>query len=76
VDQSYYEVLEAQSVLRVAQETIRDRQLISDQAASLAGNKLRPDMDVSFANVDLDQAGYCYSEGRAETESHQLDQAK
>ena len=33
VDQSYYEVLEAQSVLRVAQETIRDRQLISDQVA-------------------------------------------
>jgi outer membrane protein TolC len=41
VDQSYYEVLEAQSVLRVAQETIRDGQLISDQVAALAGNKLR-----------------------------------
>ena len=56
MDQSYYEVLEAQPTLRVAQEAVKDRQLISDQVALLTGNKLRPDMDVSFANVDLVQA--------------------
>jgi outer membrane protein len=56
VDESYYEVLNAQAVLRVAQETVKDRQLVSDQVAALAGNKLRPDMDVSFAEVDLAQA--------------------
>jgi hypothetical protein len=36
-------------VLRVAQESVKDRQLVSDQVAALAGNKLRPDMDVSLA---------------------------
>jgi outer membrane protein len=56
VNQSYYEVLEAQAVLRVAEETVKDRQLISDQVAALSVNNLRSDMDVSFANVDLAQA--------------------
>jgi outer membrane protein len=56
VKQSYYEVLEAQAVLRAAEETVKDRQLISDEVAALARNKLRSDMDVSFADVDLAQA--------------------
>jgi hypothetical protein len=53
VDQAYYEVLGGQAVLRVAQQTVKDRQLVSDQVAALAGKKVRPDMDVSFADVDL-----------------------
>jgi outer membrane protein len=56
VDQSYYELLEAQALLEVAQETVADRQVISYQVAALANNNLRPDMDVSFANVDLAHA--------------------
>ena len=76
VDQSYYEVLEAQSVLRIAQGTIRDRQLISDQVASLAGNKLRLTWMLVLQTWIWIKRGYCCGEGRAETESHQLDEAK
>lgn len=56
VDRSYYGVLKAQAVLRVAQETVKDRQLVSDQITALAQNKLKSGLDVSFANVDLAQA--------------------
>lgn len=56
VDRSYYGVLKAQAVLRVAQETVKNRQLVSDQVSALANNKLRSGLDVSFANVDLAQA--------------------
>ncbi|MGD0403551.1 MAG: TolC family protein [Candidatus Acidiferrales bacterium] len=56
VDRAYYSVLRAQAVLRVAQETVKNRQLVSDQITSLEQNKLRSGLDVSFANVDLAQA--------------------
>jgi outer membrane protein len=56
VDQAYYAVLKTQAVLQVAQETVKDRQLVSDQIAELQKNKLKSGLDVSFANVDLAQA--------------------
>jgi outer membrane protein len=56
VDRSYYDALKAQAVLRVAQETVKDRQLVSDQITALAQNQLKSGLDVSFANVDLAQA--------------------
>jgi len=56
VDRSYYGVLKAQAVLRVAQETVKDRQLVADQITALAQNKLKSGLDVSFAKVDLAQA--------------------
>lgn len=56
VDQSYYAALKAQSVLAVAEETVKARQLVSDQVTELAKNKIRSDLDVNFANVNLAQA--------------------
>jgi outer membrane protein len=56
VDQAYYAVLKTQAVLQVAQETVKDRQLVSDQITTLQKNKLKSGLDVSFANVDLAQA--------------------
>jgi outer membrane protein len=56
VDRAYYSVLRAQAVLRVAQETVKNRQLVSDQITALEQNKLKSGLDVSFANVDLAQA--------------------
>jgi outer membrane protein len=56
VDAAYYGVLKAQAVLQVAQETVKDRQLVSDQITELEKNKLKSGLDVSFANVDLAQA--------------------
>lgn len=56
VDQAYYRVLQTQSVLRVAQEAVKERQVIADQVEELAKNQLKSGLDVSFANVNLDQA--------------------
>jgi outer membrane protein len=56
VDHSFYAALRAQSVLRVAEETVKERQLIVDQVTALAANKLKSGLDVSFANVNLSEA--------------------
>ena len=56
VDQAYFGVLKAQAVLQVAQETVKDRQLIADQVTAMAKSQLKSDLDASFANVDLSQA--------------------
>jgi outer membrane protein len=56
VDRAYYDVLAAQAVRRVAEKTVEDRQLVSDEVTTLANSKLRSTLDVSFANVNLAQA--------------------
>jgi outer membrane protein len=56
VDQAYFDVLKAQAVLQVAQQTVQNRQVVADQISTMAQNQLKSDLDVSFANVDLAQA--------------------
>lgn len=56
VDEAYFDLLKAQAVLQVANETVKDRQLVSNQITTLAKNDLKSGLDVSFANVDLAQA--------------------
>jgi outer membrane protein len=56
VDRFYYGVLRAQALLRVAQQTVGERQLVTDQVTQLAANQLKSQLDVSFANVDLAQS--------------------
>jgi outer membrane protein len=56
VDRAYFAVLKALRVLNVAQETVKDRQLVADQIGELAKNPIKSGLDVSFANVDLAQA--------------------
>ena len=56
VDNAYYLALRAQALLTVAEETVKQRQLVADQVTELAKNKLKSGLDVSFANVDLAQA--------------------
>ncbi len=55
VDTSYFGALQAQAVWRVAQQTFDTRQLLLDQVAALATNKLRSELDVSFAQVALEE---------------------
>ena len=52
---SYYRVLEAQSVLSVARDTVQSRQLLLEQVTTLATNKLKSELDVSFAQVALQE---------------------
>lgn len=56
VNAAYFSGLEAQSVLRVAEQTIKSRQLLLDQVSSLASNQLKSELDVSIAKVDYEQA--------------------
>jgi len=56
VDRSYYGVLRAQALLRVAQQTVSERQLVSNQVTQMAANQLKSQLDVTFANVDTAQA--------------------
>ncbi len=56
VDQAFYNVLTMQAVLAVAQQTVKDRQTVSDQVGALYKTKLKSELDFSFANVNLAQA--------------------
>ncbi len=56
VDQAYYGVLAAQAVLKVAEKAVENRQIVVDEVTALAQNKLKSDLDVSFAQVNLAQA--------------------
>ncbi len=56
VDQAYYALLKAKSVQRVAEETVKARQLVVDQVSALAQSMLKSTLDVSFAKVNLSEA--------------------
>ncbi len=56
VDQAFYAALQAQAVLTVAEQTVKDRQTVSDQIGALYRSKLKSELDFSFANVNLAQA--------------------
>ena len=56
VNIGYFSALEAQAVLHVAQQTVDTRQLLVDQVSLLASNKLKSELDVSFARVALEEA--------------------
>jgi outer membrane protein len=56
VNRAYFGVLRAEAVLKVAEETVKARQILADQITTLEKNKLRSLLDVSFAEVDLAQA--------------------
>lgn len=69
VDQSYYRALRAQAVLRVAQQTVTARQLVADQTSTLAQSKLRSELDVTFAKVNLEEAMLLLSNAENEERS-------
>jgi outer membrane protein len=52
---SYFGVLEAQAVLQVARETVQSRKLLLEQVTALATNQLKSELDVSFAQVALEE---------------------
>ena len=56
VNRSYFDVLHAQAVVKVAEETVSARQLLSDQVTELARNNLKSQLDVSFADVNVSEA--------------------
>jgi outer membrane protein len=53
VDQAFFNALETKALVTVAQETVSTRQTFVDKIQALTGAKLKSDIDLSFANVDL-----------------------
>ncbi len=56
VNVDYFGAMKALSVLHVAEETVKARQLVADQVSEMAKSSLKSGLDVSFANVDLARA--------------------
>lgn len=55
-DQAFYGALQAHSVTQVAQQTLNARQTVADQIQALFNSKLKSQLDLSFAKVNLAQA--------------------
>jgi outer membrane protein len=55
-DQAFYNALQAQALLKVANQTVETRQSVQHQVDELAKNKLKSTLDLSFADVNLSQA--------------------
>jgi outer membrane protein len=56
VNRSYFEVLHAQAVVKVAEQTVAARQTLSDQVTELARNQLKSQLDVSLVDVNVSEA--------------------
>jgi outer membrane protein len=53
VDQAFYNSLETRELVKVAQQTVSARQVLVDKIQALTNAKLKSDLDLSFAKVDL-----------------------
>src|SRR5579863_767216 len=56
VNRAFYNALQAQAVVTVAQQTVSERQTVTNQVEALFKSKLKSELDFSFASVNLAQA--------------------
>ena len=66
---AYFTVLRANAVLKVAQQTVSARRLVSDQVTTLFNNQLKSQLDASFANVNLADAQLLLAQAQNEVSS-------
>ena len=64
VDEAFYSALQAQSVTRVAEQTVTNRQTFLDQVRELARVKMKSELDVTFAQVNLEDADLLLSKAQ------------
>lgn len=69
VDHTFYEALETQALVQVAEQTVQARQTLADKVGALTKAKLKSDLDLSFANVDLSRAKLQLLEARNNSET-------
>jgi outer membrane protein len=55
-DQAFFNALQAEALLKVAQQNVSTRQTTETQVSELTRNKLKSTLDLSFADVNLSQA--------------------
>jgi outer membrane protein len=53
---AYFDVLRAHAVLAVTEQTVKERQQVSDLVGALAESKMKSTLDVSFAKYNLSEA--------------------
>ncbi|MEO8597436.1 MAG: TolC family protein [Candidatus Solibacter sp.] len=75
VSRAYFAVLRAHAVLRVANQTVEARKLVSDQVSALAESKLKSTLDVSFANVNLAEARLLLSQAENDLKNSETELA-
>jgi outer membrane protein len=68
VEANYLATLQADAVLDVATQTISARKLLVDQVTALAKNQLKSELDVSFAQVALEQAELLVQKSQGDAE--------
>jgi outer membrane protein len=73
VDRAYFNVLRAQAVLHVAQDTVTTRQVVTDQVSALAASNLKSSLDVSFAKVNLAEAQLLLVQAQNDVQSADAD---
>jgi len=64
VDQAFYNSLETQALVRVAEETVQARQTLVDKVQALTTAKLKSELDLSFSKVELARAKLLLLEAR------------
>jgi outer membrane protein len=69
VDRSFFGVLQAQALQSVARQTVDTRQLLLDRVTVLAENKLKSELDVSFARVALEESKLLLQNARNDFDS-------
>ena len=55
-DQAFFNALQAQALLKVAEQNVSTRQTTETQVGAMTKNKLKSTLDLSFADVNLSQA--------------------
>lgn len=69
VEANYLAALQAKAVLAVSSQTVESRRLLVEQVGTLANHQLRSDLDVSFAQVSLEQAELLFQKSEGDLES-------
>lgn len=69
--QAYFGVLRAKALLRVATQTVVERELVAKQVSTLAEAKLKSTLDVSFANVNLADARLQLAQAQSDLQAAQ-----
>ncbi len=69
VNVGYFNALQAQAVLHVAQQTFATRHLLLDQVSVLASNQLKSELDVSFARVAVQEGKLLVQKAQNDSEA-------
>lgn len=64
VDQAFYNSLDTKALVRVAEDTVQARQALVDKVQALFDAKLKSELDLSFAKVELARAKLLLLEAR------------